>query len=389
MKIPIYLLFLLLFPSYVLAVGMSGNSLDVRTIFVPNTQFRFDYYGICNKQYAGLDYNLEIGGDLAKYAVMDQLSWDDQPTGRWIPIGGYLNFPDSIEPPGTHYLEVCFLESCPVEGMVCGRTGTCTSVTVSVPHQGPYPELSLRVSDTNEKQPILFEATVTNFGNQIIAACSGFVDIIDINRNNVGRADFLPSGNISSFGSAVLKAVLDPNNLPSGNYSAKAVITCDGIERTANASFRVGTLNVNIIGHTKELETGGIKRFVTTVESVWNDPLDIRADIDIRDNKTSVKAKTATVRLEPWKILDLEAFVDTSTLEVKEYNVKIDAFYAEKKSTVEGKVNIVSPKAEEAAVEKETAGISTTMLTVILVIIVVILTVVNIFLAVYRKKKEK
>jgi hypothetical protein len=388
MKIHICLLFLLLFPTYAFAVGISGQPLDVKTIFVPNTQFRFSFYGICNKQYDNLDYTLELNGGLVPYTVMDQLSWEDQPKGKWIPITGYLDFPESMEPPGTQGLEICFVESCPGKGTICGRTAACTTVQVSVPHQGIYPELSLKVNDVNEKQPVLFDATITNYGNQVIASCSGFVNVFDISKNNVGRAEFIPGGDIPSFGSATLKATLDPNNLPSGNYSAQAVVNCDGIERMANVSFRVGTLNVNIIGHTKVLEAGGIKRFVTTVESVWNDPLDIYANIEIHNKTTSVKAKTATAKLEPWKILDLEAFIDTSMLEAREYDVRIDAFYAEKKTTAEGKVNIIAPKSEEAAA-KEKAGLSTTMLTVILVIIVVILTIVNIFLAIYRKRKEE
>ncbi|MBW2971570.1 hypothetical protein KY359_00910, partial [Candidatus Woesearchaeota archaeon] len=131
-------------------------------------------------------------------------------------------------------------------------------------------------------------------------------------------------------------------------------------------------------------------------ESLWNDPLDIHAEVRIFDSKKSVSSKTSTNLLQPWKTLELESFIDTSELEDKEYDVQITVFFAEKKVSLDGKVKLVAPPPGASEVEApvkeeatpEKAGLSATTLTIILVAVVVLLTVINVFLALYRKKKE-
>jgi hypothetical protein len=188
-----------------------------------------------------------------------------------------------------------------------------------------------------------------------------------------------------------INALFDTSNLLSGNYSATAFVNCDGNTTEAKTSFRIGKLDVKIIDYNKEIESGAIKKFVTKVESFWNDPLEVYANIRIYDKNHSVTAKTATNKIEPWKTIDMDAFIDTTTLEPAEYDIKIDVFYGDASSTLEGKILVKAPIGppvnDTRAPEEEKPGLSTTNITIILVIIVALLTIVNIFIAVYRKKK--
>ncbi len=385
-------LLMLLMPTCVYAVGISGGDLDIETTFVPNTRFRFDFIGIANKLFDGVDYYVYIeAGGLKPYIEFEQERFDNLPKGSSVPIVGYINFPDSLPPP-SQGAKICFAEECPQQGSMCGRTAACATVSAKVPQEGKFPMVSLSATNVNQNDPVTFTARINNVGKEIISSCTGFVEIIDMRNKDIGKAEFGKSESLNSFQAREIKATFNTVGVPPGNYSATATIDCDGIKKEAETTFRIGTLNVNIISYPKEIESGGIKRFVTKVESVWNDPIDLFADITINGNGQKIQAKTATYRLDPWKTLEMEAFIDTSELEPAEYDLAIDVLYQGKKSYVKDKIQVVAPMnltpVEKEVPAKEGGGISTMTMTMILVIVVILLTVVNIFLAIYRKKKD-
>lgn len=386
------LLLILLLPTFVYGVGISGGDLDIETTFVPNSRFRFDFIGIANKLFDGVDYYVYVeSGGLKPYIEFEQERFDDLPRGASVPIVGYVNFPDSLPPP-SQGAKICFTEECPQQGSMCGRTAACATVSAKVPQEGKYPMVSLSATNVNQNDPVTFTARINNVGKETIDSCTGFVKIIDMRNKSVGNAEFDKSDPLSSFQIREIKAVFNTVGVPPGNYSAKATIDCDGIKKDVKTAFRVGTLNINIVSYPKEIESGGIKRFVTKIESVWNDPIDVHAEIQISGYGQNIKANTATYRLNPWQNLDTEAFLDTSELEEKEYDLTIDLLYQGKNSHVKDKIQVVAPMnltpVEKEVPAKEGGGISTMTMTVILVIVVILLTVVNIFLAVYRKKKD-
>ncbi|MBW2965220.1 hypothetical protein KY363_07220 [Candidatus Woesearchaeota archaeon] len=361
--------------------------LDPETIFVPGGEYSFSFTGIANKQIDGLDHSAFTQGDLSDYATIEQTAFKSLPKGSTVPIQGTIHFPDSLTP-GTHYLRICFMEECPGKGTVCGRTAACAKVIVKAPHSGIYPQLSLTAGNANENEPAKFTATVSNIGDTTIDSCTGFVEVFDIRNNKIGRAELSSAEDIESFGSKPMIASFNTQGLLPGNYSAEASVECDGKGLDANASFRIGTLSVKIIGYSKEISAGSIQRFVTKVESAWNDPIDVRGTVRIYDSNTSVEAKTATSKLDAWKQLDMEAFIDASSLQPKEYSASIEVFYSGKSTTKQGTVIVTAQKESELPAEEVPAtGMSTTMITLILVIVVVLLTALNIFLAIYRKKR--
>ena len=382
---------ILLLPTYVYGVGISGNDLDIETVFIPNTRFNFEFFGITNKLHDGLDYTISLKGDISQYVEMDQWEFENKGKKEHIPMIGHINFPENLEPP-RHTLRVCFMESCPGDAAMCGRTAACAVVIVDVPYEGIHPDLSLKTTDVNENEPVNIKATITNNGKDTINSCSGYVDVFDAENKSINTVTLTNTGSINSFKSAGLTGEFMTLGVPAGNYSAIAHVDCDGISNTAISIFKIGSLNVNIIKYPKEISTGGIKKFSTTIESAWNSNLEVYADVTIFDTDKKATATTATHRLDPWKTANLDAFIDTSNLEEKEYDLKIEAFYSGTSKIINDKITLVEPSAdepEEPIQEKpEKDGISTTTLTIMLVLIVLILTVVNIFLAVYRKKKE-
>jgi hypothetical protein len=390
MRVLVLALFVfLLLPSFACGVGITAFDLDLEVVFSPNSVVEFDFSGIANKEIDNLRHTVYAEqGPLSQYVTFDRTVFEGYPKGSWIPVHAVLRLPASLPPPEQR-LKYCFAEACPNPGQICGFTVACAVVIVHIPYEGKHPVVSLSIANVNERQPVFAVVTVSNPGTEPIQGCGGFVEFFNKKKESVGKADFEMSGNIPTFGSASTSATLDDPSIPPGDYSALATVNCDGIVKEGNATFRVGTLDVKLVNYTKELEIGGIKRFITIIESTWNDPIDVYANIRVFDSLNSSEAKTVTSRLMPWQKLELEAFLDTSNLEAKEYDVAIDVSYQDKISHFKGTVSLIKPaQILQEMVEKEKPGISASTLTIILVIVVIILTAVNVFLAMYRKKKE-
>ncbi|MBN1543845.1 hypothetical protein JW898_00105 [Candidatus Woesearchaeota archaeon] len=386
---------MMLYSSQALAIGLRADSTNKYEMFVPNTEYGFAYEILTDGRWVN-NYEAYADKELKGYVVFDKTRFENVPPGSILPLTGKIMLPSELSHPGWNHVQICAREDCPGEGAMCGRAAVCAAINFMMLYPGVNPVIALSAPSVNRDQPVDFSVSVENLGEEDIAGASGRIEVYNINKEKVGEAA-LDSKQVKSAQKETLTAKFQTAGLLPGNYSATAFVDCDGTGREANASFRIGTLDVKVVDYTKELETGGIKRFVAKVESVWNDPLDAYAEIRIFDSSFSVAAKTATNRILPWQTLDIEAFIDTSKLEDKEYSVTITVFYAEKSSVLEGSIRMVAPPesavkeavpsaAEQEAPQKQ--GVSATTLTIILVIVVIILTAVNIFLAVYRKRKD-
>ncbi|MFC1741784.1 hypothetical protein ACFL3V_04585 [Nanoarchaeota archaeon] len=380
----------------VIATGISGGNLLLKTTFVPNQVYEFNYALVANPTY---DNNYEAyaaGGLLTQYVEFDQTRFENIPKKSTKGFTGRIRFPAEIDPPGNHAVRICVREECPTKGNVCGRTAACAQLIFLVLSPGIRPIVGLSASTVNRNDPVDFKVSISNLGKEDINSCSGYIDIFNINKEKVSTVQLDPAG-VKSNTKTDIHATWNTQNNLQGNYSATAHVKCDNIDNTANTTFRIGTLDIKIKDYTKELKTGGFKRFVATVESEWNDPLDIYGQVIISDETgTKVTAQTATTKLAPWKELDMEAFIDTSNLEEKEYDIRITIFYAEKSSFLEGKINLITGEPDSEPIlsalkeeeKPEKTGISSTALTLMLVIVVILLTVINLFLA-WRNKKKK
>lgn len=393
MRIPTFIslvfIAIILSPS-AYAVGIGGPTL-VKEVFVPNQEYPLSYVLFAD-EHVDNSYTVYAKKDLEKYVVFEKTRLENISRGSKVAINGKILFPSELEP-GWHELYVCVREDCKGEGTVCGRAGVCANLAFMVLYPGIYPVISLSAPNTNENQPVDFKVNIVNYGKDKIDQASGRVEVFDLSGKHVGTA-FLDSASIGSYKNAVLNGIFQTRGLLPGNFTATAFIDCDGEKQNANASFRIGTLDIMIVDHTEELEISGIKRFITTIESVWNDPLNVYADVVIRDEEDHVEAKTATYRLDPWKTLDLEAFVDTAGLKDKDYDVRITVHFAGEEKVLGSRIRMtapempVAPQSPAFEAERPAPGISSTAITLILIAIVIILTVVNIFLAAHNKKKR-
>ncbi len=390
-----FLMIMLLAMSHVVsAVGISGSNLNKHDMFIPNQKYLFSYTGIGHRSFDN-SYSVFAKDELAKYVTLDQVRFEDIPKGGKFTVSGYIDLPEKLEHPGKSFLRICILEDCPGGGLICGRGSACAGIDLMMLYPGILPRISFHTSDTNQDEPVDFTANIENVGEDDIRQASGTVEVYNIEKSLVGTATF-ETKSIASNSKETIIARFDTYGLLPGNYSAEAKIDTDELTEDFNGTFRIGTLNIKILSYTRELESGSIKLFETTIKSEWNDPLTIYAKLHIYDDNTSIKTKSVTETLHPWKTQTVNSFIDTSGLTEKQYDVRIEVFYAEKRSFVEGKIDIIAPietsqVMAEKAPEEEIAssqGLNANTMTILLIIVVLLLTAVNIFLAVYKKKKE-
>jgi hypothetical protein len=376
---------MLLLSSLVESVGVTGKTFS-RETFIPNLEYNFSFGLLADADFDN-NYYAYAKRDLAKYVVFEETKFENIPRGGSATINGKILFPSNLTPPGWHYASICVKEDCKEGGVLCARAGACASLEFLVLYPGIYPVISLSANDVKENEPVKVKAYIKNLGVEDIKTAAGLAEIYDLEKEKQGRANF-NTKSVKSNGEEIIEADFNTYGLLPGDYGVTATIDCDGIIQVVNSTFRIGTLNIKIKNFTRELEAGGIKRFLITLESVWNDPLNVFADISIYNETSSgVEAKTATIEIPPWQTIDLEAFIDTAQLAAGDYNININVHYADRVSSVEDKIRLTSPP--EAPATESPSGVSlATIITILLVVLLLLLTAVNIFLIIRKRKKK-
>ena len=382
------ILLLIILCSTVFGIGISTGSFE-KYPFVSNGNLTFSYTLYTDDHYDN-DYLLFARGDFAEYVVFDPINLTNIPKKSKIGFSGRIMFPEIPEHYGISTAKICVREECKVAGASCGRAGVCNYLDILALYPGIKPYITFGTKDINRDQPLELKISILNWGQEEIKQCSGTVDIKDINGEIKGIVN-LESVSVPSKTSSILEGVFNTEGILPGNFTAFASVDCDGENLDANSTFRIGKLEVKINDYTKTLEAGGIRKFSTFIESAWNDPLEVRGEITLKNNDKSSKARAAEIMLNPWAKEELEAFIDTSSLDIGEYDATIKIFYGMDETVKQGKVTITEllddSKTDERPIEQQPKASNT--LTIALVIIVVMLTLVNIVLAIYRRKKEE
>lgn len=382
---------ILLSAEIALATGITATNLNAKIRFEPNMQYGFSYTLVA-EDYDN-SYTLEARGDLSEYVKFENRRLENIPANSRVPFTGIVNLPEAIRP-GWHRLEICVTEDCRGGAMMCGRTGVCGLINFQALHQGIKPILrSFNGHNVNEGEPVTFTATIENQGLDTIKNVAGTINILSASDELVGSTDFNPI-EINGGETKDIRTTFDTDGLLPAKYTAKADIKADNYTLSGETNFNIGFLSVDIVDYTKEIEVGGIKRFLTTIESGWNDPIPVYVDVRIYNSSDGVTARSATITLKPWEKTTIESYIDLSDFEEGEYDLEVKLHFAENTEVANDKINLIADggsSKEEIGVEavKETAQASSIMIiTIILIVLVVLLTLINVFLVLKRKNNK-
>lgn len=298
-------------------IGVSPALYDVA--FKPGLKqaFYFDFIG--NE---GMKFDVYLDGDLAEYAKLSA-NHLDQPGRVYV----LLELPDSVDKPGKNKLYVGGRQVSEKEGGF-GIVGNVKAmIRVDVPYPGKYAELELYSSNARIGEKVSFDLVINSKGKEGISTVS-YIEIY----NSLGeRVETLSLGEseIEAGGSVKLSSSWEGG--PAGKYTAAAVARYGGQESRAEAGFRIGELNIEILNYTSELEREKINKFDIVVESQWNDPIDnVYANVSIEGYSAGMV--TPSISLDGFEKGTLSSYLDTSGIENSPFNAKIMVHYNNKSS---------------------------------------------------------
>jgi len=327
-----FLAFLILLIPAATAIGISPA---IQTIeYVPEKEFLLSYNAI-----GAESIETYLRGDLAQYAEIIDPAQGSGPRTFQV----RLKIPADAAP-GPRQLLVGVIEQPPEGAMVGGRAAYQSPVLVFVPYPGVHLEGTLFAHDININDTERVKLEVINRGTQSVPITAS-IEIFDAQGASVGRQDFELLTLAGSAGKDFRYDWDSAGHAP-GPYFVKAqVISPSGVlER--ESSFSVGSLQLRILGFTKNGTVGMINPFTIDVKSDWNSPLaSVYADVTLNDSTF----KTPTIDMQPSEQATLKGYWDLTGAAVGVYDADIKVYYGGALSRATGQVSAIDKLAENAS----------------------------------------
>lgn len=275
----------------------------------------------------GIETELYVSGDLADYVVLDKESL----------VGGgavvaTLNLPSEVDFPGVNRIRVGARQ---VEnensgmGVVSNVWGT---IKVNVPYSGKYVELDFKAPDANVGELVNFSVEIFNRGDESLTVSSNiqiFREENLIENIDIGVSD------VDAMSSVFANYLFDTSGLSPGEYNAVILGEYDSKIARAENPFKLGELSVKIINYTREFREDKLERFSIEVESFYNNPInDLYAEVNVVGFKDAGFI-TPVGTLGAWRTDTLEGFLDTSEIDVEDFQAEIILHYGNETNTSE------------------------------------------------------
>jgi hypothetical protein len=341
---------------------------------VPGYEYIIDY---SVTGYRSFEFYVE--GPFSEFATVEEVNHGETSGNFRV----HLSLPAEYNPPGKHRMYVAAKEKAK-PGTINALAGIRTFVEVDVPFPGFYADMDVGVSDVNVGEPILASVTVHNRGKENITDAKLKLNVLA--GEDVVRTMESETFSVETTGAYTFYAEIPGNALKAGRYTLNADLLYAGNHAEKSAIFNVGTFDVVIVNHTKEMYNGSVNLFDIEVESKWNNPMDtVYMDINMMSGNSIVSGiKTPPFDLPAWQRHKSSVYWNTERLPVGEYGLNITLHYDEGVKTENRKIFIVERPVAESASQLP-------LMTILLVIIALLLIAFN-FYAIFigrRKKKEE
>ncbi|RMD67609.1 hypothetical protein D6817_01105 [Candidatus Pacearchaeota archaeon] len=338
----VWLIFLVAFgfaASVVWSAGLASAALGISPAlkefnFEPGKTITLNYRVTSDKP--DQEIELVVGGDLADYVTLDKKKL----------VGGgdfsaTIRLPEKIDKPGWHAISIGAHELPSEQKFIGTSINIDAKVKIFVPFPGKYIEPRLNIPNGNVNTKIPVELEVINRGTQDLTITPTIRFIFLAENKEVEKFEFKPL-EIKSGQKNYFRKFLDTTGFAGGNYLAKADIDYSGEQTSINTTFIVGTLFVEIVDFTHELnKSDSLEKFEINVRSNWGEKIEgVFAEVNISNSSSSEFFRTSPTDLEPWGKGVLEWFLDTRKMS-NEYNVKVKLRYAGKESEKEGTLRIM------------------------------------------------
>lgn len=318
---------------FVLAVFFLGIVFSICTVsaalgIVP-AKMRIDFESngkfLANFQAKGAEaeQNLYVfaDGDFAEHVSFDKTSFKGQDS-----FTAYLTLPEKAEKPGKNKLYIKIAENISSSGGFGARLIVGGLIEIIVPYPGEYAEIKkFSIGEVNENEPVTYDLVVENLGSENLIISSRVLVYSEdklIETHDLGHRLINTKG-VDVFSKTVEKGYGD------GSYSAEAIISYGSEEKNFSKGFKIGSLLVNVVNHTKEVLVGKINEFDIEVKSNWNNGIEnVYAEVNISKNEIQADYfKTPSIHLYKQGSGILKGYFNTENVKTGKYKAKVRVFY--------------------------------------------------------------
>lgn len=366
----------ILFIPFVESIGLSGIRLSP-IIHIPGKSLT-NHYFITD---TSLPVDVALGGSFARYAQVTPVV-DNQ-------FELMINFPTEPIAPGTYSLSLSATEVAETEFAGIGSlTSVSKQFVVEVYSWDKEITASLSAPSVNENGTVHFAVTVQSRTYSDIDSVRAKITIFNL--ENVTLAEVYTNRRaLPALGQETLTASFNTTGLRPGQYFAQALVEYDGRQKVADASFRIGTMELILLNYTQTLEQG-FTLFQARVFNNWGNELrNVYAKLILQDQFQIMQPllQTPSIALQPWQEGIVEGIVKID-FPAGEYNGTIQLFFEgeQKEESVEFIViESISPEKVKADIELSRKN----MIIQLLAIGVLILIVFILFLLKNTSRKSK
>ncbi|HIH12476.1 MAG: hypothetical protein QT02_C0002G0070 [archaeon GW2011_AR9] len=163
----------------------------------------------------------------------------------------------------------------------------------------------LSIPNINQGSKLTLYLSVNSMGYPNIDKIYGDITLYDAENKQIGRV-ITEEKPLEGLKGMTLTSSFNSSSLPTGRYSANAVVFYDGQSKKANTTFLIGNMDVILENYTSEVEQG-YAEFAVQVRNNWGNSLrHVYAKVMVNNQEL---LQTPSLDLEPWASQQLKGIM--------------------------------------------------------------------------------
>ncbi len=365
----------LLLTAQCLAIRVSGkHTVD----FEPNLEKSFRLCITILKYDREAHLSINEKNPLAKYVTIDdEILEFDMPSTQCTKY--HLKLPSEVDVFGKKVVYVNVKEINPdgQKGAFAVVPAMNHPLVVKIPYPGKYISGKLLIEDVEEGKVVPIVLELFSKGLNTVETAKSVIKIFDSNNNSITILNPPIANNIIPGNSTKMELGWNTTGQRSGTFRAEVETSYENRTMKLDKEFHIGSLNVDILDHTKNITNGSIKPIEITVQSEWTDSIgEVYLNIELNGKKT----KTDNKKIKPWSPTKFVGYIDATKFPVGGFNLSVTAHYEGKTTEYTGEIKVIPHPEEGFDIE----------LTHVLIVIIILIVALNIvWFVFYRKKNNK
>ena len=264
----------------------------------------------------GIAQRIELfaNGDLSEFVSFEPKTAVTLDPGDVYAFKATLVLPQEIDP-GMHVPKIG-AKIIPSEGasMIGATTAVQVRLFIRGRYEGEFVKSTLEAQPRSVGEDVQIRLTHQNLGTKDIGEVAAQVKVFEQSGSLIDTIGF-PEVALLKDEKKTVTGVFSTEGLNSGAYSANATIMVGGKPQTEQPSviIRLGEEDIEVSGHTTQLQRGDMRPFMINVTNRWNEPLKFvhaKVKMDRGDELGFAEFTTPSVTIAPFQTVPLQGYVD-------------------------------------------------------------------------------